>query len=439
MITATEEQQGDVEVAELKPIWPEGIEIEVLGVTGDYEAGKTLFVNTIDPPNTRSYDFEKSSGTYAASLGIERIDVPKVMLAKYPDGYKPIDVFRWWIDDIRSIKPGTFTVINVDTIGDIEAGLADYVASQYKDYGFSSAETFKKMKGVFWGQVKEYWKMTLADLAARCQTFAFTTHLRAVWKGDRPTSQREPKGKTTLMELATLFLWLERDKPKKGDRNQQRNEDGTPKGGPPSADVLKSRLAKIVYDADAGEVDTRAVLPPRIPVATPAMIRKYIVNPPNYYNLKPAEKIVPKEMSPEEKLVIESEIAENKRIAEESALERLNRMAEIGKRQADEVQSVANRPPKIEKPVVADKPVSDDKPTVVDTALPTKDANTNGDLMNTEQTCALVELVEKSGTTMKRFLTVVEKLTGEPDATKLTIEQGRELARRMEKAIAKKA
>ena len=137
-------------------LW-DGMDVEVLGVTGEYNSGKTLFVLSIDPENTRYYDFEKSGGGYAESLGATRIDVPAAMQQLMPGGYRARDLFAWWIKDIRKIQPGEYAVIATDTIGDIESGLADYVKhTQYSEYGFKTAENFESMGGVFWAAVKSF-------------------------------------------------------------------------------------------------------------------------------------------------------------------------------------------------------------------------------------------------------------------------------------------
>ena len=92
-------------MAKIEPIWPLNVSIDVLGVTGAYASGKTLFVCSIDPARTRLYDFEKSAGAYTG-LGIDRVDVPSVMLEKYPKNYSPRQVFEWWYSDIKQIEPG---------------------------------------------------------------------------------------------------------------------------------------------------------------------------------------------------------------------------------------------------------------------------------------------------------------------------------------------
>ena len=174
-----------------------GMDIEVIGVSGEYEAGKSLFALSIDPKRTRYDDFEKSGGTYSGLNIATRVDWPTKLLKMHPNGYKPLDAFVAWRDEIRATEPGQYSVIAADPISDIEQGLCDYVMANPEEFGRTLAQ-YQKSGGIYWGDVKAYWKRVLSDLAARCDTFVFTSHMRAVWKGSTPTGRREPKGKDTL-------------------------------------------------------------------------------------------------------------------------------------------------------------------------------------------------------------------------------------------------
>src|SRR3954466_5105790 len=116
---------------------------------------------------------------------------------------------HWWWNDIKKIKPGQFDVIMIDTISEIEDGLTEWVQKNPTYFNHSSGQ-YAKMSGIMWGDVKTLWKMILSDLASRCQTFVFCSHMANVWASDRPTGKRKPKGKETLMELASLYLQMER-------------------------------------------------------------------------------------------------------------------------------------------------------------------------------------------------------------------------------------
>lgn len=330
MATATAPAPNSTQSTAKKPLWPRDRNLEVIGLTGDFESGKTMFGLTICPgKETLVYDTEKSAGTYQ-SLGFDRIDVPAEMTTKHPNGFKPIDLFMFWRDHIKPIPVGKYRVIMLDTVSEIESGLAEYVRQNPRDFGYSPGQ-FAKAEGLMWGAVKDYWKSILSDIAARCETFVFTSHLRRVWKGNSPTSERAPKGKETLMELASLYLFLERKIDAKGNKPRQ-----------PSATVLKSRLADTTFDPETGDVESFPLLPPRLPIATPKAIREYILNPPDYSKLKSSERVEVVEESESEKEERRLAIAEAERDTEALKLERMKAMGSQ-KAQKDQKEQQAKR------------------------------------------------------------------------------------------------
>lgn len=296
-------------MTERKPLW--SIPIPVLGITGPYTSGKTLFLNTIAPgPETLNVDTEKSSESYAA-LGMKRLDVPSEMLRLKPNGYKPADTFTWFWDVIRAVPPGKFRVINLDVAEEIEAGLCDWVWENPLYFGRSKAQ-YVKMTGLYWGDVKGLWKRILADLASRCETFAFAVHLGTVWAGERPTNQKRPRGKSTLMELASLFLQLDRPKDAAGNLPAL-----------PSAEVLKTRLSACsIVD---GKPFIRAALPPRLPVATPDAIREYLDRGGvDLANLAASERAPEKQFTEREQLELRLATAQAEIDAERLRIERVS-------------------------------------------------------------------------------------------------------------------
>ena len=283
----------------LKSIWP--IEISVVGVTGPFGSGKSLFIASIDPEHSRIYDFEKSLLSYK-QLGFEHVDVHAELLKKYEKGYTPLQIFKWWRSDVLGIEPGKYSVIGVDPISDIEDGMVEWVKSRHAEWGFKTADGFVSTGGIFWNRVRSEWKLLLSDISARCQTFAFTTHLAQVWKNGKPTTQVKAKGKSTLRELSSLFLHMER----------------APEQLVPSANVEKTRLS--ITKVVDGEIMINPILPPRLPKATPKAIREYVLNPPEFGHLTDEEQYTEKELSEEDRLAIEQDIAETKRIAAETEL-----------------------------------------------------------------------------------------------------------------------
>lgn len=272
-----------------KPIFAKPI--PVIGVTGDFESGKTRFILSLAPgPDTCIFDTEKSSDAYD-EIGFKRISMADEMikLPQYRSGYKPIDTFQFFNSAVKRVPPGRFRVIGLDVAEDIEAGLADWVWEN-PDFFNHTRNQYLKASGIFWGDVKELWKQLLLDITSRCEIFAFAVHTGSVWGSDnKPTGLKRPKGKSTLMELATLFLHLERIPLADGSKPEA-----------PAAKVLKSRLSHNKIDEN-GDLVTKAILPPRIPVCTVQSIRAYIAKPADYTHLTDAEKAPERVMNDDER------------------------------------------------------------------------------------------------------------------------------------------
>lgn len=313
-------------VVQPQPLWG-GQKIEVIGITGEFGMGKTLFGLTIDPLRTLTYDNEGSSANYEG-LGFQRVDVAVELMRAYPRGYKPIDRYLWWLKDVRSrATAGRYSVILVDPVSEIESGLADWVWDNPREVGYTLNQ-FEKSNPLYWGAVKEYWKGILDDLRVRCQTFAFTAHMRDKFAGGSPTGKREAKGKETLFELASLYLELERKPDARG------NVPDTP-----SAKVLKSRVchARIVD----GKPVVQSILPPRLPIATPDAIRAYIAKPADYTKLKAAERVAEEEFTEQERLRLQAKIAEDTATAATAELTRQEKMEAAARRQAEAAANAA--------------------------------------------------------------------------------------------------
>ena len=287
------------------PLWPQSIPI--IGGTGEKWAGKSKWGLNICPgvKTTLVYDFEQSCASYEDEyrrIGVPfvRVDVQQEMHKLFPNGYKKIDMFVWWLKHIRNeVKAGQYRVIMVDPVTDLESGLTDWVNANPAFFGHTPAQ-YSSMSGIMWGDVKDYEKMILADICAKCETFYFTAHLGAEFSGKSATGKKKPKGKETLFELASLYLWFSRDPDAKGVRPNA-----------PSAVVLKGRLetAALVN----GEVVSYSVLPPRIPVATPKSIRDYFKNPAGKVGIRDEEKVKEEVMSADERLRLETAKAEAER------------------------------------------------------------------------------------------------------------------------------
>lgn len=292
------------------PLWPQPIPI--LGGTGAVGSGKTRFGLSICPgPQTIVYDLEQSSLPYS-HFGFERVDVQREMYKTHPNGYKAIDLWVWWLKHVRALPQNKYRVIMVDPVTDLESGLIDWVEANPKHFGHTEGQ-YASMSALKWGDVKAYEKMVLADVSARCETFYFTTHITSEWEGKSPIKGKfKPKGKETLDQLASLYLWFSREPdPRTGERPKV-----------PSAHVRKGRFEVPKRNPDGsiatneyGDVITYEVLPPNLPVATPGRVRWYFDNPIGQAGLKEAERVREHvvTMSADERLRLETAKAEAER------------------------------------------------------------------------------------------------------------------------------
>lgn len=289
-------------MTEQRRIWGD-INIPVLGVSGEKYSGKTLFLLGIDPEGCLFIDTELSGVTYNVPVK-RRIDLFAHMreLAEKkagPNGrpnyeFKSVDTFLAFRDIIEKTPANVYTNICCDVISDVGDGLANWVLANPGYFG-RTAQQYQKASGLFRNDVNIYWKNFLGRIATRCQTFAYSVHMRNVWVGGIPTTKREAKGGSVIQELTSLHLHLERDL------------TGSTKMEKPHAIVVKSRLSvvKVVNHT----VEVQEILPPRIKDASPDAIRAYIKNPVDPKKLKKDEQVQAKVMTDDERLMVQAEIA----------------------------------------------------------------------------------------------------------------------------------
>jgi len=401
-----------VEPAEHLPLWG-GTKIPIIGVSGEKGSGKTLFLSSIRPQSTLMIDLEDSSASYNIPFA-KRISLYDEMAEKNITVIpKPLEMFIWFRDIITNVEPGLYDNLSADPLSDIESGLVDWVKENPAEFGHT-ANQYEKAAGILWGDVKSYWKILLGMVSAKFQTFSFSTHMGAVWKGSAPVpGKRKPKGKDTLMELASLYLLLER----KPDANGKVPEK-------PTAIVLKSRLAVTEIDKD-GEVSHHPILPPNLPVATPAAIRAYIKSPPNYKKLKKGELLAPEEvLSEDEKLLLQHEIAESEKETAEIQLSRLERMQDGAKAQAAtrQKQATATAAVTLKEQV---------KPEAKPTPAPEPTPEANG-LVTPEKIATLEGQRDMLKIGAKMWLAIMRKRNPKlEDISELTAEEAEELRERM--------
>jgi hypothetical protein len=268
------------------------MEIEVFGATGEFSTGKTILGLSIAPgahppghpfagqPRTLYLDLEKSGTSYGGT-GCQRIDVPAEMTKALGAKWTAKQVAEWFNSVPSRVKPGQFDVIVVDPINDIESGEVDIVKGSPNDYGYTKGQIDNSVP-LLMAAMKAHYKKLLMGFAGAFKCLYFTTHLRDEFKGGKPTSRREPRGKETLAELASLYLWLERLPDDKGKTSAI-----------PSAIVMKHRLSDTRVN-EAGELEVVELMPRRIPVATVQAIRQYIASPPNIEKPAAGEAVVEK-------------------------------------------------------------------------------------------------------------------------------------------------
>lgn len=298
-----------------------GQRIPFLGVTGDFGSGKTLFALSISPnctnfdgePDTLHWDTEGSADSYESIRHFEHRDLNQVMQEKYPQGYRPIQLFEHWLPDMRAVRPGQYVIGIIDAVSEIENGLCDWVYNHPEFFGHSKMQ-YTKMEGLYWGDVKVYWKQILSEAKTRFETLTWTSHLKPVWKNKQPVpGMKTAKGKETLLELASLYLIL--------NRTAQPGQKKAPKK--PMGQIFGGKC-RLVRADEAGNL--YPILPPTIPECTPDAVRGYIQAPANYGSLKKAEQAVEEKLSDEERLGIEAKMAEDKAIAAQSELSRVEMM-----------------------------------------------------------------------------------------------------------------
>ena len=318
-----------IPAGKLWPATPSGnpLEIEIFGATGEFQSGKTILGLSIAPgkhpeghpfagkPRTLYLDFEKSGATYGGT-GCERIDVPAELARVYGANYTAKQTAEWFNALPAKLKPGQYDVIVVDPANDIESGEVDIVRADPAKHGYTKNQ-FDNSVALLMAAMKAHWKRLLMTFSNVCKCFYFTTHLRDEFKGGKPSGKREPRGKETLAELASLYLWLERMPDEKGNV-----------AAAPSAIVLKQRLADTTID-EHGNLVIIALMPPRIPIATVAAIRGYIANPPNYDKLTTAEKVIEKATTEEELCRLRLATAEAETRVSESRINLLDRQQQL--------------------------------------------------------------------------------------------------------------
>lgn len=323
------------------------LRIPVIGVAGEHGSGKSTWIATIDPMRTCMIDAEESSVSYNLPFA-KRYNLYEELGAKTQGrAFRPIQAFEWFKALVEGeIQAGQFTVVGLDPASDIEHGMVEWVKDHHAEFGLSRNQV-ENAGGLLWGAVNEYWKAFIGILSSKVQTFAYTVHMGSVWKGGKPVEgKRKAKGKSSLKEVTSLFMTL--------DRSAQLNaENQLEVPAAPTAYTVdplgKARLHHTQVDPQTGEVlGIQPILPPRIVNCTPRKIREYIAQPPDWENLKPEEQLVERKLTETEQREREDERQQTELEIETARLTRAQLLANAGKAAAQQIaqeSSAGNTPP----------------------------------------------------------------------------------------------
>lgn len=293
---------------------------EIVVVTGPYGCGKSTFTlgTGASPDRTLVVDFEKSQTAFADQLGFPYVDMQAELGKQYPTGYKMIDLYNHTIKTIDAkLQPGKFDVLVLDNASPLEDGHLAYVEKNPQEFGHSLNQ-YNSMSGLKWGDVKTKYSQNLTRWGSLVKIIFIVVHLRDKWVGNTIQKDaygkpiQEPKGKETLDQLSSLFVWLEHG----------------PKGIP-AGKVLKCRIDRKIFIADPanppagvpidyvselnGEpgVVSVPVLPLRLPKCQWSSIREYMRKPADLTNPAPGESLTEKELNDDERLKLRAIISHN--------------------------------------------------------------------------------------------------------------------------------
>jgi len=317
-MTSESDQKSD---QSLKPLW-EGIDIPIIGVTGPKASGKTLFASTIDPQHTLMIDCEMSSSSYSSIPYAQRLDLFEELASRKME---PTPENAWIIvkEAIEKADPNKIRVVVIDPWDFIQGGYVASIERTPERFGHTRNQ-YEKASGLLWGDVSSSLHMWLGMQAKRLKgSIVLINHLGFVWKDNKPTEKTKAKGVGVIYQLASLYIRMDRSP----DNNGKVPE--APAGFVTEVLGGKSRLVHTEINSD-GAIELKPVLPPRMPVCTPAAIRQYIKTPPDYAKLKKGELAPAELMTSEQKLEIKAQMASDIKEAEVAKLSRLEMMRAAG-------------------------------------------------------------------------------------------------------------
>ena len=328
-----------------------GVDIPIIGLTGEHESGKTMFASTICPPRTLMIDAELSSASYKSFPYANRVDLFQILEQQGKEA-TPFNAWMLTKELVESADPSKISVIVIDPWNLVQVGYVEWIEQNPEKFGHTKSQ-YEKASGTKWGDVNNSLLMWLGSHATRINgSIVLINHLGLVWDGGKPTGKQKAKGVGAVRQIASLYLRLDRSPDKKTGVVPK-----APVGYISSVLGGKCRLVRPRFDEHGMpvyEVDSKTgkpiacadpILPPRIENCTPAMVKWYIQNPPDYAKLQKSERIPEQTLTSDEKLERRAEIAENVRAAEEAKLTRLEMMRAAGERRAAASQRPAAASP----------------------------------------------------------------------------------------------
>lgn len=209
-------------------------------VWGEPGSGKTLFGWNSPYKPVLCMDFEYSSRPYRRVA--DQYDVNVVDILKYSgkEGFAEL---------ITKVPDGKYGTIVLDTAWQPFEWITQ--ATFYK-----AGKRAESQSMLVWGDVRRAIRDTILGLAQKCEVLIMTAHARNRYG----TKEREPRISPSAFELVDVAIRLHRDPNKK---------------------------------VPVGVVDSRnrlmGLLPPKIEPCTWQKILEYVINPPDWDNLKPEE------------------------------------------------------------------------------------------------------------------------------------------------------
>lgn len=253
-------------------------------ITGQRGMGKSMLAVQVERPElTAFFDFDEEKGrTLHDTLRFGAYYPVTTMVT----GKSQADV--WYkFQELVGKLPSEITTVVLDNTGPLEAGMYAHVLAHASEMAKLTGISEKNISTGGYGAGRGVVNFLISKqistpLHARgVKLIIATAHVKPKWQGN---GKMDIKGADRWHEIGSLTLVL----------IPQRS-------GPPfprAAIVQKEALGLISFDPETLEYSVVAPLPPRLPKATFAEIRRYMQQPVDWANLKDEEQLLPSEIEP---------------------------------------------------------------------------------------------------------------------------------------------